>query len=242
MQTFVEYFNSQFTWIQWGDFALRMVVACLCGACIGYERSRHFKVAGIRTHVIVCCTAALIMVVSKYGFVDLTLPDGSPLNGIRGADPARIAAQIISGISFLCAGVIFKNGNTIKGLTTAAGIWATAAIGMAIGSGMYVMGLFATAVMALIQYILHKHSLGFHSPATNLLTFTVREDVNLYALLQPKLDAWGASIAESRVSRVSDGKMEYRFSIRAAKDISFTEVDAFVRENDGILSGDNQIF
>ena len=77
------------------------------------------------------------MIISKYGFADLTAADGAVYNETRGADPARVAAQAVSGISFLGAGVIFKNGNTVKGLTTAAGIWATAAIGLAVGAGMY---------------------------------------------------------------------------------------------------------
>lgn len=241
MPYFAEYLLSQSAWGQWLDFAVRLIAACLCGACIGYERSKHLKVAGIRTHIIVCCTAALIMVVSKYGFMDLTLPGGSFLSGTRGADPARLAAQIVSGISFLCAGVIFKNGNTIKGLTTAAGIWATAAIGMAIGAGMYLMGLFATVIMTVIQFILHKHSPGSRAYITNLLTFIVREDVNFYALLQSLLEDWDASITESRVSRLSAGKMEYRLTVRSRNEIPFTALDAFLRDHDGILSGNNQI-
>lgn len=242
MNTLTEYFNSQFGWGQWLDFAMRLLVACLCGACIGFERSRRFKEAGIRTHIIVCCAAALIMIVSKYGFVDLTLPDGAMFSGTRGADPARIAAQVVSGISFLCAGVIFKNGSTIKGLTTAAGIWATAAIGMAIGSGMYVMGLFATAIVAALQIFMHKFTVGADAYATNTLTFTVRDDINFYALLRPKLAEWNAVINENRVSRLSNGRMEYRLTVRAKKKIGFEEIDTFVRESEGILSGNNQTF
>ena len=79
-----------------------------CAACIGFERSKRFKEAGVRTHIIVCCAAALIMIISKYGFADLTAADGAVYNGTRGADPARVAAQAVSGISFLGAGVIFK--------------------------------------------------------------------------------------------------------------------------------------
>ena len=136
--TLAAYLNSQFSVLQELDFFIRILAACLCGACIGIERSRRLKEAGIRTHVIVCCAAALLMIVSKYGFADLTSTAGEVFNGTRGADPARVAAQVVSGISFLGAGVIFKHGNTIKGLTTAAGIWATARIGLAIGSGMFV--------------------------------------------------------------------------------------------------------
>ena len=125
--TFLSYFNSQFTLAQHLDLCLRLVISCLCGAAIGIERSRRFKEAGIRTHIIVCCASALMMVVSKYGFVDL-VQNGMDYAGTKGADPARIAAQVVSGISFLCAGVIFKNAGTIKGLTTAAGVWITAGI------------------------------------------------------------------------------------------------------------------
>ena len=132
--TLTTYLNSQFSIAQNLDFFLRILLACLCGAGIGFERSRRLKEAGIRTHVIVCCAAALLMIVSKYGFADLTSATGEVFAGTRGADPARVAAQVVSGISFLGAGVIFKHGNTIKGLTTAAGIWATAGIGLAIGS------------------------------------------------------------------------------------------------------------
>ena len=160
MTTFIEYFNSQFSALQDIDFFARILLACLCGACIGFERSKRLKEAGIRTHIIVCCAASLLMIVSKYGFADLTDAAGIVFNGTRGADPARIAAQVVSGISFLGAGVIFKNGNTIKGLTTAAGIWATAGIGLAIGSGMLVVGIFSTVVIAVLQIIMHRFTVG----------------------------------------------------------------------------------
>ena len=240
MSTLLDYFNGQFTWLQWGDFALRIVLACVCGACIGFERSRRFKEAGIRTHIIVCCAAALIMVVSKYGFVDLTAMDASTFNGTRGADPARIAAQVVSGISFLCAGVIFKHGSTVKGLTTAAGIWATAAIGLAIGSGMYVIGIFVTVIVAILQYVMHKFTVGGDSYATNLLVFTVRDEADIYALLAPQLKTWGAQIVDSSVTRKGEGLLEYTLTLRALQAITCTEIDSFVRENPCVLSGSNQ--
>ena len=154
--TLATYLNSQFSALQELDFFVRILLACVCGACIGVERSRRLKEAGIRTHVIVCCAAALMMIVSKYGFADLTSAAGAVFNGTRGADPARVAAQVVSGISFLGAGVIFKHGNTIKGLTTAAGIWATAGIGLAIGAGMFVVGIFTTVVVVVSQILTHR--------------------------------------------------------------------------------------
>jgi len=133
------------------DFCLRLLLSCVCGGAIGIERSKHFKEAGVRTHVIVCMGAALAMIVSKYGFADLAMDNGSFFPGTKEADPARVAAQGISGISFLGAGVIFKREGLVRGLTTAAGIWVTAAIGLAVGSGMLVIGLFAALVVCILN-------------------------------------------------------------------------------------------
>lgn len=240
MPVLVEYMTSQFNGAQLLDFALRILLACVCGACIGFERSRRLKEAGIRTHVIVCLASALFIIVSKYGFADMDLPDGSVFTGTRGTDPARIAAQVVSGISFLCAGVIFKNGNTIKGLTTAAGIWATAAIGLAIGTGMFAVGIFSTAVVALVQFLMHKFTVGADSFATNTLIFTVRDTADLYALLKPKLADWSAQINESSVVRTGKGLLEYTLTVRVLRPISSEEIDIFVRENPDVLSGSNQ--
>lgn len=96
----------------------------LCGGAIGYERSRQFKSAGIRTHIVVAVGAALTTLVSKYGFYDVLAMHNISL------DPSRIAAQIISGVGFLGAGMILTGHTKVSGLTTAAGIWGTAAIGM----------------------------------------------------------------------------------------------------------------
>ena len=99
------------------EFLIRLLLSAGLGALVGLERSKRQKEAGVRTHCIIACTSALFMILSKYSFIDVTTIDG-----LRGADPARIAAQVVSGISFLGAGVIFKNGNSIRGLTTAAGM------------------------------------------------------------------------------------------------------------------------
>ncbi len=127
----------------------RLLIAVLCGAVIGFERSRRQKEAGIRTHIMVTLGSALVVIVSKYGFLDVA---GAP--GIN-VDVSRMAANIITGVSFLGAGVIFLRGGYVKGLTTAAGIWSTAAVGCAIGAGMYIVGISATAMVIVIQIILH---------------------------------------------------------------------------------------
>ena len=130
-------------------YSLRLVFAAALGAVIGFEREWRAKEAGLRTHFLVAMGSALVMIVSKYGFTDLTLPDGSFFPGIRGGDPARVAAQVISGISFLGAGVIVLHKRFIMGLTTAATIWTTSAIGLAVGGGLYVVPCVATALVLL---------------------------------------------------------------------------------------------
>ncbi len=134
------------------EYVLRIIIAGICGAVIGYERKSRLKEAGVRTHFIVALASALMMIVSKYGFADLY--DG--INGIRGADPSRIAASIVSGVGFLGAGAIFVRKQIIQGLTTAAGIWATSGVGMAIGAGMYFLGIFSAVIILFVQIFLHK--------------------------------------------------------------------------------------
>lgn len=133
------------------EYLVRIIVAGICGIVIGYERKTRRKGAGIRTHMIVALASSLMMVVSKYGFADM-----DAIMGLRGADGSRIASQIVTGVGFLGAGMIYVHKNSISGLTTAAGIWATSGIGMAIGSGMYFIGIASTAAMFISQIILHK--------------------------------------------------------------------------------------
>ena len=135
------------------NWVIRLVIAASCGFTIGFERKSRSKEAGIRTHTIVCFASALIMIVSKYCAADMLEPLAA---GIKGADPSRIAAQIVSGIGFLGAGIIFYKRNLLHGLTTAAGVWATAGIGMAIGCGMIVTGIVSTLILVLLQVLLHR--------------------------------------------------------------------------------------
>ncbi|MBQ7839414.1 MAG: MgtC/SapB family protein [Lachnospiraceae bacterium] len=129
-----------------GELLLRLIIACLLGLAIGFERKNRNKMAGVRTHAIVAFGAALMMIVSKYGFGDVGSSDGS-----------RIAAQIVSGIGFLGAGVIFVKDNTsVSGLTTAAGIWTTAGVGMCIGAGQYFIAISSGVILVILQEVLHR--------------------------------------------------------------------------------------
>ena len=110
----------------------------MISALVGLDREYRAKEAGYRTHFLVSLGSALIMIVSQYGFTEVLGKEGI------GLDPSRIAAQVVSGIGFIGAGTIILNKQIVRGLTTAAGIWATAGIGLAIGAGMYGLGVSAT--------------------------------------------------------------------------------------------------
>lgn len=237
--TLIQYLNSQFALTQYLDFVGRLLLACLCGAVIGYERTKRFKEAGIRTHIIVCCAAALFMMVSKYGFADLTATNGANFNGTRGADPARVAAQVVSGISFLCAGVIFKNEGVVKGLTTAAGLWLTAGLGLAVGSGMIFLGISATVLISAIQYFMHRYAVGADAYAANRIQFTVKSDTDFHEALLRQLEQWNAQVAESKIARRRDGTTDYDLILRRRSEISYAEMKSFMESRDDILSASN---
>ncbi|MCJ2013822.1 MgtC/SapB family protein [Methylobacterium sp. J-076] len=122
----------------------RLAVAALCGSIVGLERERLLWAAGLRTHMLVCTGSCLIMLVSAFGFADALGAHNVVL------DPSRIAAQVVSGIGFLGAGTILLKGEVVKGLTTAASLWAVAAVGLAVGAGLYVPAVAATTIVVAI--------------------------------------------------------------------------------------------
>ena len=116
------------------EVVIRLILASILGGLIGLEREVNNRPAGLRTHVLVTAGSALVMLISMYGFNGLG-EDGT------GGEPARLAAQVVSGIGFLGAGTILRQGNSIQGLTTAASLWVSGCIGLAIGNGYYLGGL-----------------------------------------------------------------------------------------------------
>lgn len=136
--------------------AVRLVVAAILGGIVGLERGSNDRPAGFRTHILVCMGSTLFMLVSMYGFDDMmTLVGGDGDSGAR-RDTARIAAQVVSGIGFLGAGTILHEGLTIKGLTTAASLWMVSAIGLAVGSGMFLISVVATILTMVTLITLHS--------------------------------------------------------------------------------------
>ena len=181
------------------EFLLRIVIAAVCGTAIGFERQNRLKVAGIRTHLIVALGAALITIVSKYGFEDILGKTGVAL------DPSRIAAQIVSGIGFLGAGIIFVRKQEISGLTTAAGIWATSGVGMAIGAGMYLIGIVSSALIIFVQIILHKDFKWFHVTSGEWIYFQIEDQEGSIASLQRALQNKKVEVVNIKAKKSEKG-------------------------------------
>jgi len=155
------------------EFILRLFAAAVMGGAIGLERGYRAKEAGFRTHFLVALGSALFMIISQYGFSEWLLQTQATGLSVR-LDPSRVAAQVVSGIGFIGAGTIIFQKHVVKGLTTAAGLWVTAAIGMTCGSGLYTLAI-ATTIMVLIclealNFILQKFgtrniNITFSSPS-----------------------------------------------------------------------------
>jgi len=188
-----------------------LVGALVAGGAIGLERSHHGRPAGFRTHTLVCVASSLLMLVTLYQ--SKWLP-GVPLDTIR-TDPTRMAQGIMTGIGFLGAGVIFKDGLSVRGLTTAASIWITAAIGILIGIGFYYPAALATVltlgILSAFRWL--EARLPSHSYARHVLRFD-RADVMSEDEIRALLAQHGFSIANMSYRATEDGtSFEYRMTI-----------------------------
>lgn len=175
------------------EWVLRIIVAILCGSMIGYERTSRSKGAGLRTHAILALGSSLIMIVSKYGFFDMNIGDGS-----------RIAAQVVSGIGFLGAGVIFVKHGTVSGLTTAAGMWVTSGIGLCIGSGLYIIGICSTLFVVGLQTLFHKGFIVKRFQSSLNIHLEIRYHDNVFIEIRDILYEYKTEIHDIKVERLND--------------------------------------
>ena len=210
------------------EFLFRILLATVLGAAIGLERTKRQKEAGVRTHCIIACASAVFMILSKYAFIDT-----AALAGSRGADAARIAAQVVSGISFLGAGVIFKNGSSIRGLTTAAGMWGTAAVGMAIGAGLYWLGLMEAVVLVVSLLVLLRFPVGGDAETTQEVTVHMEDSEDLMRAFDRLVEGHKGKITDSTLTR-ENGLLCLEVSIRLPDPITHQEALAFLKENPGV--------
>lgn len=184
------------------ELLLRIVVACALGLMIGHERKNRNKSAGIRTHAIVAMGSALVMIVSKYGFTDI--PD---------YDAARVAAQVVSGVGFLGAGVIFVRNNLVNGLTTAAGIWATAGVGLAMGSGLYVIGIAGAVILILLQEIMHRIAFFAKVASCGNILLTIAQEPGAVKRMEDYLEAAKVEVASIKVRKNKKEEVKLEFEV-----------------------------
>ena len=215
------------------ELLLRILVAGCCGALIGLERGIRQKEAGIRTHSIVALGAALLMIISKYAFGDMGVGDEF-FFGTKGADPTRVASQAITAIAFLGAGVIYRHGNVVKGLTTAAGVWATAAIGLAIGAGLYTIGVSAAVLVLLINICLHKWLVRLESLATTVFTVTMNDTPEVMDRLRVQLADHKMQVQRMDVKRKGDGMIRANIVVRIPKNTALNDLLLFLNENEDV--------
>ncbi|MBE7084835.1 MAG: MgtC/SapB family protein [Clostridiales bacterium] len=199
---------------------LDLLLSVVLGGFIGFERKLRYKEAGIRTHTIVSFGAALMMIVSKYAFGDE-------------ADTARVAAQIVAGVGFLGAGIIVYKRNEVHGLTTAAGVWATAGVGMACGGELYIVAVGATALLILVQCIYNSKIRIFHSKKyySVKIVFLQSVDENLQIKKLFEIERFNHLVIERTESRVV-----YKATLNTDKEFSSTTLNEIIERHPFILS------
>lgn len=209
-------------------YFLRLLLACVCGGMIGYERTNRGKGAGIRTHSIVALASALMMIISKYGFADTIIGE----NGIRGADGARIAAQVVSGVGFLGAGMIYFNrSHSVKGLTTAAGIWATSGVGLALGAGMYAIGIIASVMVVMLQIFLHRNLKMLQIPNEELLNVVINDDKESMECLNSILAEHDIVSTNVKFERRDNGTLAMEMQVNVPSELDYCKLVELFREN-----------
>lgn len=214
------------------DYLLRLFIAAICGSAIGYERKNRMKEAGIRTHFIVAIGASLMMIISKYGFQDQIGWHNTTL------DPSRIAAQVVTGVGFLGAGIIFMQKQTIKGLTTAAGIWATAGIGLAIGAGLYSVGLAATIIIILGQILLHGKIKWLPSQKTELLILQIVDKPGAVQNIQKIFEEQNVTILNFKTKSNKDPAevIDLKIVIRVSESFNIINLLSILQDNPFVKS------
>lgn len=202
--------------ISYAEIILRLILATILGGIIGFEREVGNRPAGLRTHILVSIGAALIMLVSRYGF-----------NGE--ADASRLAAQVVSGIGFLGAGTILRTGNTIKGLTTAASLWVCAGLGLAIGNGFY-LGAIVSAILVLLSLIIlvHVENMVFIKTKRNF-DIVAKERAGLIGDIGTFFGKYDLIIKRINIMPLDENKYDDRIEIKLVVDVkSDTKLDKVV--------------
>lgn len=199
------------------ELCWRLGLACILGLALGIERALRSKEAGPRTHSLITIGAALFMILSKYAFFDLA---GEPSNS--GMDGSMIACQIICGVNFIGAGLIFKGGRyNVSGLTSATGIWFSAAIGMACGCGLELIAAFATTYIILIQWFFHRMKIGGSSLTIQTLQLTLLNTPHIWRVLYRQQRKYGMEILRAKVVRLPHNQLDLTLTVTTERSLTF---------------------
>ena len=204
---------------------IRLLLALICGFSLGYERERHGVSAGLRTNMLVCLGSALIMIISKF-FIFKT--DEAMGNVAMTFDPTRIAAQIVTGVGFLGAGVILKDKGSIRGLTTAATLWFNAGVGMALGAGMIFIPLFCTAMGLTALTVLKRFQKRIRRDTFRVLTVTCQESERPLESLLAFFSERGLTLESLNLDKMRGGLSTYRFNLRC----DWSDMDSIITVRD----------
>lgn len=202
--------------------ALRLVLAVIFGSVIGLEREFQNHPAGFRTHILVCTGSALITLVS--------------INSFGGADPSRVAAQIVSGIGFLGAGTILREGATIRGLTTAASLWSVAGVGMAIGAGYYLGALITTSLMVIVLFFFSTLEKKIFQRSANVISLSVADVPGQLGQIASRLGEMGASIKSVGITPQSAERVNVELAIMTPASLQMHMIVDSLAKLEGVSS------
>lgn len=209
--------------VEW-EMAVRLFLAGVLGGFIGYEREAHHKAAGLRTHILVSIGSCLIMILSIRIY--------ESVQGLTNADPTRLAAQVVSGIGFLGAGSIMKEGCTVKGLTTAASLWVVSGVGLAVGSGYYMGALMTTGFVLLTLTILARiQKKDFRFLAGLFITTT--DSPGQIGKIGAVLGVYGIKIRDVSIKE-KQGLLEIAFMVYMPRHVQETDITMDILSIDGI--------
>lgn len=214
------------------ELFVRVLVAMVCGLLIGYERESRLKIAGIRTHMIVCMASALMMLVSKYGFEDMLGRTGI------GLDPSRIGAGIITAVGFLGGGVIFTRKLNISGITTAAGIWYTVGVGVALGSGMYVIGIASTFMLVAMQFLLGHKFRWQKTPIVEQVTIILEQTDDIKNVMEQCFSDQRIEVTNLKVKRLDKERLEVKMFVKFPDTFEVYDVMQLLKDSPYIQSID----
>lgn len=222
------------------DMLARVGVAVLCGGVIGLERGRKRRPAGFRTYMLVCVGSAMTMILSTYLTVMLTTVWAPNLPFTVSTDLSRFGAQVVNGIGFLGAGTIIVTGRQqVKGMTTAAGLWASACMGLCIGTGFYLAAFVCCLFIILTIVVLSKLERFILSRSKNINLYVEFEDINDLSDIIERIKQYDTRIFDVELTKAKYSETKYPnaiFSLRLSKKVTHTAIVTAISEIDSVRS------